>query len=75
MVGFFAAYFVDVLTRLDMVGQTGNFICKAGLFLTVLGIILFRQKEDLENIQKLAEEATLYDQQWQASWQDQDLKK
>lgn len=73
MVGFFAAYFVDVLTRLDMVGQTGNFICKAGLFFTVVGIILFRRKEDLENIQKLAEEATFYDQQWQASWQDQDL--
>ncbi|KAI8540240.1 hypothetical protein RHMOL_Rhmol09G0247200 [Rhododendron molle] len=73
MVGFFAAYFVDVLTRLDMVGQTGNFICKAGLFFTVVGIILFWRKEDLENIQKLAEEATCYDQQWQASWQDQDL--
>lgn len=72
MVGFFAAYIVDVLTGLDLVGQTGNFICKAGLFLTVVGIILFRRKEDLANIQKLADEASFYDKQWQASWQDQE---
>nr|GEW60244.1 light-harvesting complex-like protein 3 isotype 1, chloroplastic isoform X1 [Tanacetum cinerariifolium] len=32
---------VDVLTGLDVVGQSGNFICKIGLFATVLGVILF----------------------------------
>ncbi|KAH7533486.1 hypothetical protein FEM48_Zijuj04G0136000 [Ziziphus jujuba var. spinosa] len=32
---FRAVYYTDALTRLDVVGQTGNFICKAGLFVTV----------------------------------------
>ncbi|KAF8379194.1 hypothetical protein HHK36_028623 [Tetracentron sinense] len=72
MVGFFAAYLVDALTGLDMVGQTGNFICKTGLFMIVLGIILFRRTKDLGNLQKLVDEATFYDKQWQASWQNPD---
>ncbi|KAK4433547.1 Light-harvesting complex-like protein 3 isotype 1, chloroplastic [Sesamum alatum] len=72
MVGFFMAYVVDALTGLDVVGQTGNFVCKAALFVTVIGVVLFRRKEDLENLQKLADEATFYDKQWQASWQSPD---
>ncbi|GFY83559.1 chlorophyll A-B binding family protein [Actinidia rufa] len=72
MVGFCMAYLLDVLTGLDVVGQTGNFICKAGLFVTIVGIILFRRKDDFENLQKLTDEATFYDKQWQASWQDHD---
>ncbi|KAL9338247.1 hypothetical protein Peur_070016 [Populus x canadensis] len=71
MVGFFAAYIVEGLTGLDMVGQTGNFICKTVLFLTVTGIILFRRTEDFKNLRKLVDEATFYDKQWQASWKDQ----
>ncbi|KAF3953487.1 hypothetical protein CMV_021075 [Castanea mollissima] len=72
MVGFFMAYLVDALTGLDVVGQTGNFICKAGLFVTVvISVILLRRTEDFENLKKLADEATFYDKQWQASWQDQ----
>ncbi|KAK9291579.1 hypothetical protein L1049_019528 [Liquidambar formosana] len=70
MVGFFMAYFVDALTGLDVVGQTGNFICKVGLFVTVIGIILLRRTQDFDNLRKLADEATFYDKQWQASWQD-----
>lgn len=66
MVGFFAAYVVDVFTGLDVIGQTGNLLCKGGLFLTVLGVILFRKNEDFQN---LVDEATLYDKQWQASWE------
>ncbi|KAF5181751.1 Light-harvesting complex-like protein 3 isotype 1 protein [Thalictrum thalictroides] len=72
MVGFFMGYFVDVLTGLDVVGQTGNVICKAGLLVTVIGIILFRKAEDIGNFQKLVDEATFYDKQWQATWKDQD---
>ncbi|KAF6135564.1 hypothetical protein GIB67_015417, partial [Kingdonia uniflora] len=71
MIGFFTAYFVDVLTGLDMVGQTGNFFCKAGLFVTVIGVILLRKTEDANKWQKLVEEATFYDKQWQATWPDQ----
>ncbi|XP_043719231.1 light-harvesting complex-like protein 3 isotype 1, chloroplastic [Telopea speciosissima] len=70
MVGFFMAYLVDGLTGLDVIGQTGNFICKAGLFITVVGIILFRKTRDFGNLQKLVDEATFYDKQWQATWQD-----
>lgn len=65
------AYLADALTSLDVVGQTGNFICKAGLFVTVISVILLRRTEDFENLKKLAEEATFYDKPWQASWQDQ----
>ncbi|KAK6936456.1 hypothetical protein RJ641_033486, partial [Dillenia turbinata] len=46
MVGFFMAYVVDALTGLDLVGQTGNLVCKTGLFVTVIGIILFRKTKD-----------------------------
>ena len=46
MVGFFMAYVVDALTGLDVVGQTGNFVCKAGVFLTVAGVIFFRKAQD-----------------------------
>ncbi|KAK9913934.1 hypothetical protein M0R45_037733 [Rubus argutus] len=66
MVGFFMAYVVDSLTGVGVVGQTGNFICKAGLLVTVIGIILFRRTEDIDNLKKLADEATFYDKQWQA---------
>ncbi|XP_050146197.1 light-harvesting complex-like protein 3 isotype 1, chloroplastic [Malus sylvestris] len=71
MVGFFMAYVVDALTGIGVVGQTGNFICKAGFFVTVTAIILIRRTQDLGNLRKLADEATFYDKQWQASWQDQ----
>lgn len=74
MVGFFMAYIVDGLTGLGMVGQTGNIICKAALFVTLISIILMRRTQDFDNLRKLADEATLYDKQWQASWQDQNAK-
>ncbi|KAM1069809.1 hypothetical protein EV1_001590 [Malus domestica] len=65
MVGFFMAYVVDALTGLGVVGQTGNLICKAGFFVTVITIILIRRTQDLGNLRKLADEATFYDKQWQ----------
>ncbi|XVF49457.1 hypothetical protein PTKIN_Ptkin04bG0014200 [Pterospermum kingtungense] len=71
MIGFFMAYVVDGLTGLDVVGQTGNIICKAGLFVTVIGVVLFKKTQDFDNLKKLADEATYYDKQWQASWKDQ----
>ncbi|XP_044502991.1 light-harvesting complex-like protein 3 isotype 1, chloroplastic [Mangifera indica] len=71
MVGFLMTYIVDALTELDVVGQTGNLVCKAGVFLTVVGVILLRQTDDFTNLKNLADEATLYDKQWRASWQHQ----
>ncbi|KAH7537743.1 hypothetical protein FEM48_Zijuj03G0125400 [Ziziphus jujuba var. spinosa] len=39
MVGFFMAYIIDALTGLDVVGQSGNFICKAGLFVVTVTVL------------------------------------
>lgn len=50
MVGFLMTYIVDALTGLDVVGQTGNLVCKAGVFLTVVGVILLRQSDDFNNL-------------------------
>nr|XP_048326759.1 light-harvesting complex-like protein 3 isotype 1, chloroplastic [Ziziphus jujuba var. spinosa] len=72
MVGFFMAYIMDALTGLDVVGQSGNFICKEGLFVTATGIIAFKKTQDFDTLKKLADEDTLCDKQWQSSWQDQD---
>ncbi|WOG96923.1 hypothetical protein DCAR_0416262 [Daucus carota subsp. sativus] len=75
MIGFFAGYIVDGLTGLNVVGQTGNFLCKTGLFLTIIGILLFRRSSDVDKLKKLVDEATFYDKQWQASWQDEESGK
>lgn len=74
MIGFFMVYFVDALTGLDVVGQTGNFVCKAGLFLTVIVVMLLRKSQDFRTMRKLADEATFYDRQWKASWESDDSK-
>ncbi|GMI76641.1 light-harvesting-like 3:1 [Hibiscus trionum] len=70
MIGFFMAYAVDGLTGMDLIGQTGNFVCKMGLFVTVIGVVLLRKSQDFDNLRKLADEVTYYDKQWQASWKD-----
>ncbi|XP_044480431.1 light-harvesting complex-like protein 3 isotype 1, chloroplastic isoform X2 [Mangifera indica] len=71
MVGFLMTYIVDALTELGVVGQTGNLVCKAGVFLTVVGVIQLRRTDDFNDLKNLADEATLYDKQWRASWQHQ----
>ncbi|GLT66367.1 hypothetical protein SLA2020_387350 [Shorea laevis] len=72
MVGFFMSYVVDALTGLDVVGQTGNFICKVGLLMTVISVVVLRRTHDVQGLKKIAdEEATLYDKQWKFSWEDQ----
>ncbi|XVF51860.1 hypothetical protein PTKIN_Ptkin04bG0217900 [Pterospermum kingtungense] len=70
MIGFFMAYLVDSLTGVGLVDQMGNFFCKTLLFVAVVGVLLIRKNEDIENIKKLIEETTFYDKQWQATWQD-----
>lgn len=70
MIGFFMAYFVDSLTGIGLVGQTGNFFCKTMLFATVVWVLLIRENRDIKNLKKLFEETTMYDKQWRATWQD-----
>lgn len=71
MVGFFMAYFVDSLTGVGLVDQMNNFFCKTLLFVAVLGVLLIRKNEDVDNLKKLLDESTFYDKQWQATWQDE----
>ncbi|KAJ4712632.1 Chlorophyll A-B binding family protein [Melia azedarach] len=71
MIGFFMAYLVDSLTGVGLVDQMGNFFCKTLLFVAVVGVLLIRKNEDVENLKKLLEETTFYDKQWQATWQDE----
>jgi hypothetical protein len=71
MIGFFMAYFVDSLTGAGLVDQMGNFFCKTLLLVAVVGVLLVRKNEDMENLKKLIEETTFYDKQWQATWQDE----
>lgn len=71
MIGFFMAYLVDSLTGVGLVDQMGNFSCKLLLFVAVAGVLLIRKNEDLETLKSLVNEITLYDKQWQATWQDE----
>ncbi|GAV91378.1 Chloroa_b-bind domain-containing protein [Cephalotus follicularis] len=71
MIGFFMAYFVDSLTGIGLVDQMGNFFCKTLLFVAVVGVLIIRKNEDIENLKKILEETSFYDKQWQAAWQDE----
>ncbi|XP_042503570.1 light-harvesting complex-like protein 3 isotype 1, chloroplastic [Macadamia integrifolia] len=71
MIGFFMAYLVDSLTGVGLVDQMSNFFCKSLLFVAVVGVLLIRKNEDLDNLKMLLEETTFYDKQWQATWQDE----
>nr|ABK25387.1 unknown [Picea sitchensis] len=71
MIGFFMAYFIDSLTGVGIVDQTSSFFGKLLLFVTIVGVLLIRKNEDLETIKQLVRESTFYDQQWQATWQDE----
>ncbi|XWS62055.1 hypothetical protein CRYUN_Cryun07bG0178100 [Craigia yunnanensis] len=59
MVGFFMAYLVDSLTGAGLVDQMGNFFCKTLLFVAVVGVLVIRKNEDIDNIKKLVEENLL----------------
>lgn len=70
MIGFFMAYLVDGLMGLGLVDQMGNFLCKTLLFIAVVWVLLIRENEDIEELKKILDETTIYDKQWQATWQD-----
>jgi hypothetical protein len=65
-----SAYFVDSLTGVRLVDQMGNFFCKTLLLVAVAGVLLVRKNEDLDSLKKVIDESTFYDNQWQATWQD-----
>ncbi|KAG9452523.1 hypothetical protein H6P81_005427 [Aristolochia fimbriata] len=75
MVGFFMAYFVDALSGMGVVDQTGNSICKACLLAVVAGVLLYGQTQDFGNLRSLTQEAVLYDQQWRATYEGKDSER
>ena len=70
MVGYFAGYIVDLFTGAGLVDQQSSFLGKTFLFLTVVGVLLVRSPGDLDKYKGLLDEATFYDKQWQASWDE-----
>ncbi|MCO5558755.1 hypothetical protein L7F22_012341 [Adiantum nelumboides] len=69
MVGFVVGFSVDALTGLGLVDQTSSIPGKMLLLVCVLGVMLIRRNEDVENLKQLVHEWNLYHKQWQASWQ------
>ncbi|GJZ87709.1 hypothetical protein Tco_0659319 [Tanacetum coccineum] len=73
MVGFFMAYFIDSLTSVGLVDQMENFFCKTLLFVAIAGVLLRRKNEDVDNLKKLLDETTFYDNHekkevWRGKW-------
>lgn len=74
MIGIFMAYLVECLTGIGLVDQMNNFFCKTLMFVTVVGVLLIRKNEDIQNLKDLSNEITMYDKQWQAAWKEDDRK-
>jgi hypothetical protein len=70
MVGYFAALVVDQLTGYGLLDQQNSFLGKVLLHLTVFGVLLVRTTTDLDKYKNLLDEATFYDKQWQATWEN-----
>eukprot|EP00475_Leptophrys_vorax_P012767 TRINITY_DN19138_c0_g1_i1.p1 TRINITY_DN19138_c0_g1~~TRINITY_DN19138_c0_g1_i1.p1 ORF type:complete len:283 (-),score=32.53 TRINITY_DN19138_c0_g1_i1:196-1044(-) len=70
MVGYFMALVVDSATGVGLVDQQSSFLGKLLLFATVVGVLLIRKNEDVQEIKNIAEEWTFYDKQWQATWKE-----
>lgn len=75
MVGYFLAYFVDSWTGAGLYDQQNSFLGKLALHLVVFAILIFRSTDSLNSIKTLLDEATFYDKQWGAQWQNQDRPK
>ena len=72
MIGYALGYVVDALSGHGLVDQTSGFLGKTLIFATVLGVCLVRKMDDINTFKGLADEATFYDKQWQATWEGQD---
>lgn len=70
MIGYAMGYLVDAATGSGLVDQTGSFLGKLLIFVSVLGVLFIRETKDIETIKDLAEEWTFYDRQWQATWKE-----
>ena len=68
MVGYLLAGVVDLASGAGLVEQQESFLGKLMLHVCVLAILLVRNTSDLEKYKNLIDEATNYDKQWSAPW-------
>lgn len=70
MVGYMSALLIDATAHVGLVDMQFSFWGKLATFVTVLGCAFIRSTKDIENIQNLITDATFYDSQWQATWEE-----
>mmetsp|Transcript_19803 Transcript_19803/g.37795 ORF Transcript_19803/g.37795 Transcript_19803/m.37795 type:complete len:248 (+) Transcript_19803:112-855(+) len=68
MIGLVSAYMVDAIFHVSIVDQFDSFVGKLFLAATLGACLFIRRNEDYDNLKGLADEATFYDRQWQATW-------
>lgn len=71
MLGFFFGYVIDSLTGVGLVDQTNSLLGKFCLLIIVVGVLVIRKNEDVDELREAVREWTFYDKQWQATWQDE----
>lgn len=69
MVGYFSALVIDGLTGTGIWDQQNSGFGKLLLNVTVIAILVIRNTKDIKKFQGLFDEATFYDEQWNASWE------
>lgn len=69
MLGYAAALIVDQFTGATLLDQQNSFLGKLLMFVTILGVLLFREVGDFSKYKNLLDEAFFYDRQWAASWE------
>lgn len=72
MVGYAAAYLIDLAGGAGLVDLHDSFLGKTAIFATVAFCILVRRLEDIDTFQVLSDEATFYDKQWAETWEGVD---
>jgi len=70
MVGYVAAMLVEKLTGATLLEQQFSFLGAHATVLTVLACLFIRDTKDVDVLKGLVNEATYYDSQWQATWQE-----
>jgi hypothetical protein len=69
MIGYAFAYLIDAAGGAGLVDLHNSFLGKTAILVTILGVTMIRSLKDLDMLKDLAEEATFYDKQWNASWE------
>jgi hypothetical protein len=72
MLGYVLAIFVDKLSGAGLIDQQESFLGKLALHICVFGVLIVRNVSDIDSIKNLIDEATFYDKQWNATWENQE---